>query len=636
MEIKIYQPYLKYETRFFLKKERDLNEMEALIFLAIKFSDNAKHKKLIDFLCEKFNLDKDKWQYFIIAILEESLRSGEISIENKARKFKLEELFVGNIKLHEIISKNLENSHFKGLEFKDIIRDQKIYIGLWNRNDLPKDIDSKQAKNINDDIPGLIKSAKQQNNEDIINEQGENLLHNAVLFKKEFSNQEEIDQYKNILFLQTKTFNFQIKNNRIISDDKLFYDLLNSYQECQISDFLKSQIQEYFSTKISLKEVELMNQLDLLNSEYQKIDDFNVYQSMIDTRNNFGKSFKVDSDPNVFFYQNDFIILKQKRESLTLNNSEIKINIPFLFYKKAHINIKDFVKSNIENKELLKIWKKIEDQNLKVQFKTELLNNLIRFFAISENNKEWVIQNINDAQNIDKDWLFSFQVSYDDFKNMFLEHNNQNLLEVIKTDHTVLDFDNHQSSNIQKVNWLYDQFKIDFHDLKIDSKQLDLYDPIMNSKYDQTNLDVVQSLIKKINEAVSRIKIKSLAAKLRSKLNELKEIKDELVQQHKETIIDEIIKICNDKLKGVIDKYLEKLTGLKNKENKLMLNHIKDNKLVDDQTYKDLEWLNRKRNYYANSENENIRSDLFKKDLNALQWEYEKLKSKVKIINKEN
>ena len=80
MEIKIYQPYLKYETRFFLKKERDLNEMEALIFLAIKFSDNVKSKNLIEFLCQKLNLDKDKWQYFIIDILKESLKSGEISI----------------------------------------------------------------------------------------------------------------------------------------------------------------------------------------------------------------------------------------------------------------------------------------------------------------------------------------------------------------------------------------------------------------------------------------------------------------------------------------------------------------------------------------------------------------------------
>lgn len=636
MEIKIYQPYLKYETRFFLKKERDLNEMEALIFLAIKFSDNAKSKNLIDFLCEKFNLDKDKWQYFIIDILKESLRSGEISIENKRDNLKWKELLVGEIELHEIISKNLENSHFKGLESKDIIRDQKIYIGLWNRNDLQKDIDSKQAKNIDDDIHGLIKSAKQQNNEDIINEQGENLLHNAVLFKKEFSNQEEIDQYKNILFLPTQTFDFEIKNNRIVNTDLAFYKIIESYQECQISDFLKSQLEKHFSTKIKLREIEEMNQSDVLNSEYQKIDDFNAYQSMIDTRNNFGKSFKVDSDPNVFFYKNDFIILKQKRESLTLNTSEIKIDIPFLFYKKAQINIKDFVKFNIENKGLLKIWEKMEDQNLKAQFKTELLNNLITFFSISQDNKQWVIQNINEAQNIDKDWLFSFQVSYEDFTNMFLQPNNQNLLEAIKTDYRVLDFDHHQSWNIEKVNWLYDQFKIDFYDLKIYSKQLDLYDPVMNSKYDPNNLDSVQNLIKQINETVNKIKIKSLETKLRSKLNELKEIKDELVQKSKETIIDEIIKIYNDKLKGVIDKYLEKLSGLKNKENKLMLDHIKQNKLVDDQTYKDLEWLNRKRNKYAHSKNEDIRSDLFQKDLNALQQEYEKIKSKVKIINEEN
>ena len=635
MEIKIYQPYLKYETRFFLKKERDLNEMEALIFLAIKFSDNVKSKNLIEFLCQKLNLDKDKWQYFIIDILKESLRSGEISIENKKDNPKWKELLVGEIELHKIISKNLENSHFKGLESKEIIRDQKIYIGLWNRNDLQKDIESKQEKIIDDDITGLIKNAKQQNNEDIINEQGENLLHNAVLFKKEFSNQEDIDQYQNILFLPTKSFDFKIKNNRIVNDDKSFYDILNLYQENQISDFLKLQLEKYFTTQINISKVEQMNQSDL-NSEYQKIDDFNVYQSMIDTRNNFGKSFKVDSDPNVFFYKNDFIILKQKKESLTLNTSEIKIDIPFLFYKKAQINIKDFVKSNIQNKGLLKIWEKMEDQNLKAQFKTELLNNLITFFSISQDNKQWVIQNINEAQNIDKDWLFSFQVSYDHFKNMFLQPNNQTLFEVLKNYDSVLEFDNPQSFNIQKVNWLYDQFKINFHDLNIDSKELDLYSPVMNFKYDQTNLNDVESLIKKINEAASKIKIKSLAAKLRTKLTELKKIKDELVQKNKETIIDEIIKICNDKLKGVIDKYLEKLTGLKNKENKLMLGHIKEKKLVDEQTYKDLEWLNRKRNDYAHSENKSIRTNLFKKDLNTLQQEYETLKSKVKIINKEN
>ena len=633
-KIKIYQPYLKYETKFFLKKERDLNEIEALIFLAIKFSDNSKSKNLIDFLCERFNLDKEKWQDFIIGIFEESLKSGEIQ---KTENIGWTKSLVGDIEFNSIVSKNLENSNFKGLQSQDILKILIIYIGLWNRDILVESSVLKNFEILDSGDQELIKIAKKHNNEGIINEEGENLLieNNAVLFKKEFSNQEEIDQYQNILFLPTKSFDFEIKNNRIINNDKSFYDILNLYQECQIGDFLKSQIQEYFSTKIKLKEIEQMNQSDL-NSEYQKIDDFNVYQSMIDTRNNFGKSFKVDSDPNVFFYKNDFIILKQKRESLTLNTSEIKINIPFLFYKKAQINIKDFVKSNIENKTLLKIWENLEDQNFKAQFKTELLNNLITFFSISPENKQWVIQNINDAQNIDKDWLFSFQVSYENFKNMFLQPNNENLLEVLKNYDSVLEFDNPQSFNIQKVNWLYDQFKIDFHDLNIDSKELDLYSPIMNSKYDQTNLNDIQNLIKKINEAASKIKIKSLAAKLRTKLTELKTIKDELVQKSKETIIDEIIKICNDKLKGVIDKYLEKLTGLKNKENKLMLDHIKQNKLVDDQTYKDLKWLNRKRNDYAYSENKSIRINLFKKDLNTLQQEYETLKSKVKIINKEN
>lgn len=631
-KIKIYQPYLKYETKFALKKERDLNEIEALIFLAIKFSDNSKSKNLIDFLCERFNLDKEKWQDFIIGIFEESLKSGEIQ---KTENIGWTESLVGDIEFNSIVSKNLENSNFKGLQSQDIVKIRIIYIGLWNRDILVESSVLKNFEILDSGDEELIKIAKKHNNEGIINEEGENLLieNNAVLFKKEFENREEIDQYKNILFLQTKTFDFEIKNNRIVNNDKLFYDILNLYQENQISDFLKSQIEEYFSTKINLKEVELMNKSDVLNSEYQKIDDFNIYQSMIDTRDNFGETFKVDSDPNVFFYQNDFIILKQKRESLTLNTSEIKIDIPFLFYKKAKINIKDFVESNIENKTLLKIWKNLEDQNFKAQFKTELLNNLITFFSISQDNKQWVIENINDAQNIDKDWLFSFQVSFDEFKNMFLQPNNENLLEVLKNYDPILKFDNPQSFNIKKVNWLYDQFKIDFHDLNIDSKELDLYSPIMNSKYDQTNLNDVQSLIKKINEAISKIKIKSLEAKLKNKLTELKVIKDELVQKSKETIIDEIIKICNDKLKGVIDKYLEKLSGLKNKENKLMLDHIKQNKLVDDQTYKDLEWLNRKRNDYAHSENKTIRTNLFQKDLNALQQEYETLKSKVKIIN---
>ena len=634
-KIKIYQPYLKYETKFSLKKERDLNEIEALIFLAIKFSDNSKSKNLIDFLCERFNLDKEKWQDFIIGIFEESLKSGEIQ---KTENIGWTKSLVGDIEFNSIVSKNLTNSNFKGLQSQDIVKIRIIYIGLWNRDILVESSVLKNFEILDSGDEELIKIAKKHNNEGIINEEGENLLieNNAVLFKKEFSNQEDIDQYQNILFLPTKSFDFKIKNNCIVNNDKSFYDILNLYQECQIGDFLKSQIEQYFSTKINIKEVELMNQSDLLSSQYQKIDDFNVYQSMIDTRNNFGKSFKVDSDPNVFFYKNDFIILKQKRELLTLNTSEIKIDIPFLFYKKAQINIKDFVKSNIENKTLLKIWENLKDQNFKAQFKTELLNNLITFFSISQDNKQWVIQNINDAQNIDKDWLFSFQVSYDHFKNMFLQPNNQTLFEVLKNYDSVLEFDNPQSFNIQKVNWLYDQFKINFHDLNIDSKELDLYSPVMNFKYDQTNLNDIQNLIKKINEAISKIKIKSLAAKLRTKLTELKKIKDELVQKSKETIIDEIIKICNDKLKGVIDKYLEKLTGLKNKENKLMLDHIKDNKLVDDQTYKDLEWLNRKRNDYAHSENKSIRTNLFKKDLNTLQQEYETLKSKVKIINKEN
>ena len=638
MEIKIYQPYLQYETRFFLKKERDLNEIESLILLAIKFSGNEKSKNLIDFLSEKFNLDKNKWQDFIIEILECSQKTGEI---NKKEEIGWKDLLVDEIEFNPIVSKNLEYSNFKGLESQEIVKDKTIYVGLWNRNDLRELIDPKKGKTINDNAEQLIKIAKSHNNEGIINECGEKLLneHNAIFFRKEFLNKEKIDQYNNILFFPTQTFDFEIKGNRIVNNDKLFSDLLESYQKNHIDYFLKSQLEEYFSTKVTLDEVERMNESDNLNQEYQRIEDFNLYQQILETRTVFKRSFNSDpigSNLNFFFYKNDFIILKQKIEELTLKTSNIKVNITFLYYKKTKINIKNFVEFNIENKDLLKIWEQINEQNLKTEFKTELLNNVIRFFAISQNNKQWVIQNINDSNNIDKDWLFSTSVSYDDFKNMFLQPNNKNLLEVVKNHDSVLDFDDPHFVNSKKVNWLYEQFKVEFQDLNISSKQLDIYDSIINFKYDQNNLDSLRFFIKKLKEETAKIKIKSLEVKLRSKLNQLKITEDELIQKNKDTIIDQMLKILNEELKGGIDDYLKELTELKNKENKVMLDYAKENKLVDQQTTKKLEWLNKRRNQYAHSKNEDIRNDLSKKDLNILKQEYEELKRNISIITKEN
>ena len=638
MEIKIYQPYLQYETRFFLKKERDLNEIESLILLAIKFSGNEKSKNLIDFLSEKFNLDKNKWQDFIIEILECSQKTGEI---NKKEEIDWKDLLVGEIEFNPIVSKNLEYSNFKGLEFQDIVKDKTIYVGLWNRNDLRELIDPKKGKTINDNAEQLIKIAKSHNNEGIINECGEKLLneYNAIFFRKEFLNKEEINQHKNILFFPTQTFDFEIKGNRIINDDKLFSDLLESYQKNHIDYFLKSQLEEYFSTRVTLDEVERMNESDNLNQEYQRIEDFNLYQQMLEARTVFKRSFNSDpigSNLNFFFYKNDFIILKQKIEELTLKTSNIKVNIAFLHYKKTKINIKNFVELNIENKDLLKIWEQINEQNLKTEFKTELLNNVIRFFAISQNNKQWVIQNINDTNNIDKDWLFSTSVSYGDFKNMFLQPNNKNLFEVVKNHDSVLNFDDPHFVNSEKVNWLYEHFKVEFQDLNISSKQLDIYDSIINSKYDQNNLDSLQFFIKKLEEEIAKIKIKSLEVKLKPKLNQLKITEDELIQKNKDTIIDQMLKIFNEELKGGIDDYLKELTGLKNKENKVMLDYAKEKKLVDPQTAKRLERLNKRRNQYAHSKNEDIRNDLSKKDLNILKQEYEELKRNILIITKEN
>ena len=59
MILKIYEPYSVYDVIYAFKKERELSEMEAIIFSVLIFYPK-KQDKVIDLICHTLNLDQEK------------------------------------------------------------------------------------------------------------------------------------------------------------------------------------------------------------------------------------------------------------------------------------------------------------------------------------------------------------------------------------------------------------------------------------------------------------------------------------------------------------------------------------------------------------------------------------------------
>lgn len=630
MILKIYEPYSVYDVIYAFKKERELSEMEAIIFSVLIFYPK-KQDKVIDLICHTLNLDQEKWNDFIIKILEE-LNDNEIEVSNLDWR----NCFLDDIKIHPSIIKNFKQNKFRGLEQENQPKQQrKLYVSLFS-NKIKVNILKFQSYENSEELKKFSVS-KSEAIDDLLNQQGEEIADEKkwIFFKKIVNNENECRIGKNIIYANPTEFEVKIKDNEIISQKIDFVNLVKFYEQYKIESNLIKQI----ASQINNSGIDLIKEFDDEDqNSFEKITTLENYKKIIDEYDKFRNQYWCED--KVFLMEGQFVQLVKKKENLQINDFEIFIEVDFLYKQIFNLNVLNFIENNLD-KDLIILWTKLKDEKLKKLFKEIILEEKINFFS-DFRYKKWIIEHIKDSKNIDKNWLFSSSVNFDEFKQIF-NQKNELLFKTLEEKKTIVKFDT--PDNIEKVNYLYNRFDLDFFDLNIDSEQLFWYQEIGNlmKKVDKSNdLIQVEELINKIDK--TKISIKSLKNRL-PKREILIDKREKIIKENKEYLIKEIKELFVNKIKGKLDNYLKKLvsdewlkTNLKDGKNQKSMNakiiqFLEKKKLLSANQIANLWFLNEARNNFAHEDQEKVDNELREKDLTELANYYEDLKEKSKILN---
>ena len=630
MILKIYEPYSVYDVIYAFKKERELSEMEAIIFSVLIFYPK-KQDKVIDLICHTLNLDQEKWKDFIIKILEE-LNDNEIEVSN----LDWQNCFLDDIKIHPSIIKNFNQNKFRGLEQENQPKQQrKLCVSLFS-NEIKTNISKFELYKNSEELKEFSIS-KSKTIDDLLNQEGEEIADEKkwIFFKKIINNENECRIGANIIYANSTEIEVKIKDNEIISQKIDFVNLVNFYQQYKIESNLIEQI----ASQIKNSDIDLIKEFDDEDqNNFEKITTLENYKKIIDEYDKFRNQYWCED--KVFLMEGQFVKLVKKKEILQINDFEIFIEVDFLYKKIFNLNVLNFIENNLD-KDLIILWTKLKDEKLKKLFKEIILEEKINFFS-DFRYKNWIIKHIKDSKDIDKNWLFSSSVNFDEFKQIF-NQKNELLFKTLEEKKTIVKFDT--PDNIEKVNYLYNHFDLDFFDLNIDSEQLFWYQEIgdLMKKVDKSNdLIQVEELINKIDK--TKISIKSLKNRL-PKREILIDKREKIIKENKEYLIKEIKELFVNKIKGKLDNYLKKLvsdewlkTNLKDGKNQKSMNakiiqFLEKKKLLSANQIANLWFLNEARNNFAHEDQEKVDNELREKDLTELAKYYEDLKEKSKILN---
>lgn len=582
-EFEILIPYRRYQNlRAIYRKERELNEIEAIILSSIFIFSNDSYQKSQQFYKEffkTFNLNENKWFHFFNNIIYEM-----IGIEIVEPKVIDKYTLCGEIKLEPSIKLNIENKKFVGLKKDDIKKELQINFSIFKN--IARDIANKNLNHIIEsiflnsiEILKNISHDRYKEDEDIINSEADlKKNYNESYIDKENYTEENIE----IVFNKIKKELVLNSNNdsvEINSDDKNVRDIFDKYIENKLNDLIKFSIDNYFNDFN-------FDQYDEINNINYQIIDINNYQIINKKCDEFKNKYLIINDNRkLLIDDNQLLIINKKTFKLNYLNHNLG-NITLLIESKLDLSLANFIKQELQkdNYKAFSLINNIKNNNEINKVDSLIISNIINWLKNNE-IKQYIINKL--ISKLDDEIFINFinnnLITIDDWKSILKNDKQFKIKDVIlknKNKERIIE-DN------TTLNKLLDA--IEYYDLEISDKNyfnLDLFKKI----------DVQVNLYKNIDKINDIYEVYELKKNIQLELDKLlknrNQLQNKILDKYNTRIkvhIDVLENKNLDKLRALKDEFVNLLETIKN-DNKVdnnedlvsIINKINDKKLKNE------------------------------------------------------
>ncbi|WP_406602510.1 hypothetical protein ACJA29_03515 [Metamycoplasma sualvi] len=624
MKLKFVKPYSLYHLSFHFRKQRNLQELEAILLTSIHYSKDNKSLEITKYLEQTLNLSPTKWSEFVYSILN-NMNGNEISFPND---ISFQNLLVGDIVIDKQIQNYIDKDKFYGMQPKDEVKQEEFLVDLQNTNYIFKknNIPIINVSNLSKELIAVYEKNKEENKNKCIEEMLKDKS-DAILKDVEDINDQD-DYFKNIVFSnfqnEFECSKIDFENNNIEIPNKSFYEFIEKMVQFNTLNI----VLRYFEKDIN-KNSELFPHIGTTRVE-KPILDINDYKDIIKTvtKNNE----LLNQNKNIGIYQHEICVFDSKEEIFKINNDDLlKFKMKKIYYSvlndREYFN--ELINQTINSINWLNWLKATNNETQKSIIKQYIFDNYIEL-SQSQDYKEFIINNFDHIEDIKLEWIFSSLINMEEFKKL-TKINNTKIIEMLNSS-KIDSLTNSDNNGVNKINYLYSECDYSIENLNKNIKEvkeeLELINEI-NKLKDTNDLKLINDAIKLSDQLVFNENKDKYSPLLKTQY-------DEIVKNNKKLIIEELEILYLNKIRGKIDKFFRQLSGNDDPKSTLHDNLIiiEKKQKLDKNIIEKFHWIKRERNKFSHKEKEEIEKELFKFKLNELQEYLDKWKEVIAIMER--
>ena len=624
MKLKFVKPYSLYHLSFHFRKQRNLQELEAILLTSIYYSKGNKSLEIAKYLEQTLNLSPTKWSEFVYSILN-NMNGNEISFPND---ISFQNLLVGDIVIDKQIQNYIEKDKFYGMQPKDEVKQEEFLVDLQNTNYIFKknNIPIINDSNLSKELIAVYEKNQEENKNKCIEEMLKDKS-DAILKDVEDINDQD-DYFNNIVFSnfqnEFECSKIDFENNNIEIPNKSFYEFIEKMVQFNTLNI----VLRYFEKDIN-KNSELFPQIGTtrIGKPILDINDYEDIIKMVAKNNEL-----LNQNKNIGIYQHEICVFDSKEEIFKINNDDLlKFKMKKIYYSvlndREYFN--ELINQTINSINWLNWLKATNNETQKSIIKQYIFDNYIEL-SQSQDYKEFIINNFDHIEDIKLEWIFSSLINMEEFKKL-TKINNTKIIEMLNSS-KIDSLTNSDNNGVNKINYLYSECDYSIENLNKNIKEvkeeLELINEI-NKLKDTNDLKLINDAIKLLDQLVFNENKDKYSPLLKTQY-------DEIVKNNKKLIIEELEILYLNKIRGKIDKFFRQLSGNDDPNSTLHDNLIiiEEKQKLNKNIIEKFHWIKRERNKFSHKEKEDIEKELSKFKLNELQEYLDKWKEVIVIMER--
>lgn len=624
MKLKFVKPYSLYHLSFHFRKQRNLQELEAILLTSIYYSKGNKSLEIAKYLEQTLNLSPTKWSEFVYSILN-NMNGNEISFPND---ISFQNLLVGDIVIDKQIQNYIEKDKFYGMQPKDEVKQEEFLVDLQNTNYIFKknNIPIINDSNLSKELIAVYEKNQEENKNKCIEEMLKDKS-DAILKDVEDINDQD-DYFNNIVFSnfqnEFECSKIDFENNNIEIPNKSFYEFIEKMVQFNTLNI----VLRYFEKDIN-KNSELFPQIGTtrIGKPILDINDYEDIIKMVAKNNEL-----LNQNKNIGIYQHEICVFDSKEEIFKINNDDLlKFKMKKIYYSvlndREYFN--ELINQTINSINWLNWLKATNNETQKSIIKQYIFDNYIEL-SQSQDYKEFIINNFDHIEDIKLEWIFSSLINMEEFKKL-TKINNTKIIEMLNSS-KIDSLTNSDNNGVNKINYLYSECDYSIENLNKNIKEvkeeLELINEI-NKLKDTNDLKLINDAIKLSDQLVFNENKDKYSPLLKTQY-------DEIVKNNKKLIIEELEILYLNKIRGKIDKLFRQLSGNDDPKSTLHDNLIiiEKKQKLNENIIEKFHWIKRERNKFSHKEKEEIEKELSKFNLNELQEYLDKWKEVIVIMER--